>query len=259
MWVALLFAGLFAVVAVSNVVRRGALSWNAAAEAAIAFALWQLFVLARREGRLIEEFDRWLAEHAGTLHDGPAAYEDAQLDLDSSITQFQAQASFLVVTFTVRSRPYVVGHDPLLLPGALYTIYSLVLGWWSFPWGPIKTVAALVVNCSGGKRSRLRDLVAEATRHARSVFRLTPSAADEVRRVLSERGFAPGTAMRVVAVDPTVDDFEIEYDLPINDGRDWQMQSEGLLVLVDKRAVEKWDLHDVLVDFEKGRFTFQRT
>jgi hypothetical protein len=32
-----------------------------------------------------------------------------------------------------------------------YSLVSLVLGWWGFPWGPIYTISSLVTNLGGGK------------------------------------------------------------------------------------------------------------
>jgi hypothetical protein len=32
-----------------------------------------------------------------------------------------------------------------------YSLVSLVLGWWGFPWGPIYTISSLVTNLRGGK------------------------------------------------------------------------------------------------------------
>ncbi len=83
-----------------------------------------------------------------------------------------------------------------------------------------------------------------------------PAAADEMRRVIAERGFAAGTAVRVVPFDPTNGDYQIEYDLPINDGRDWQTETQGLTVLIDKSAVDSMGLVAIQIDFQNGRFTF---
>ena len=32
-----------------------------------------------------------------------------------------------------------------------YTLLSLLLGWWGFPWGPIYTLQAVFTNLGGGK------------------------------------------------------------------------------------------------------------
>jgi len=92
-----------------------------------------------------------------------------------------------------------------------------------------------------------------------NIVRLSKSAADEARRVIAAGGFSPETAVRLVVLEPTVGDYAIEYDLPVNDARDWQIKSEGLTVLVEKSALEKWELSEIVVDFKDGQFTFDRS
>ena len=33
----------------------------------------------------------------------------------------------------------------------VYTLISLLAGWWGIPWGPIYTITSLVTNLRGGK------------------------------------------------------------------------------------------------------------
>jgi hypothetical protein len=249
---------MFAMGALYNIFANGLISGNAAADVLLSSACFWLFSFMKQEQHQIGEFHEWLVRNATALRSGKVPYRTVQLDMDSEVTHFQAAFSFLVVTFTVRSRPYVVGHDDILLNATKYGIYSLLFGWWGLPWGPVKTVAALAVNGSGGRRLRIRDLLADAQGDTRHVVRLTQSAGEEIRRVFSERRFAPGTAVRVVPLDPNVDEYAIEYDLPVNDGRDWQAESQELIVLIDKSDVEKWNLSEIRVGFEAGRFTFER-
>lgn len=258
LWTAVMVGALFAAGAVYNFAANGIVSVNGAVDATLAFACYQLFIFMKREQRRTDDFHRWVIANASVLRSGTGSYGTVQLDRDSEVTQFQGAISLLIVTLTVRSRPYVVGQDPLLLPGMMYTVISLLLGWWGLPWGPVRTIHAIVVNATGGKRQRIGELVLKATENSRNIVRLTRAAADEVRRVIIDRQFAPDTAVRVVPIEPTIGDYEIQYDLPVNDGRDWQMQSEALTVLVNKSDVDDSDLSEIVVDFKDGRFTFDR-
>jgi hypothetical protein len=226
--------------------------------AAGAIALAIVLHLTGSERRSIRDFQDWVSANASALQSGPVTYQDVDLDLDNEVTQFRAIVSFVKFTVTLPSRPYFVGYDSVIMPALGFTLCSVLLGWWGFPWGPFETIAAVYANLTGGDRQRIRELVAVATGHSRTVFRLTPAAAEAARRVIADRGFAPATALRLVPIEPTVGDYAIQYDLPDNDGRDWQSQSEGLLLLVDKRAVEELDLGEIVVDFTNGRFTFER-
>ncbi len=60
--------------------------------------------------------------------------------------------SLVIVTFKRFSDIYFVraeeGHSGRI---ALYTLISLVLGWWGIPWGPIYTIQSIAANFGGGK------------------------------------------------------------------------------------------------------------
>ncbi len=225
--------------------------------AGLALTVLVVSALIMNEQCAIKNFSHWVRENAAALESAPRHFHDVELNLNSVVVQFQVPVSMLVVTLVWRSRPHFAGHESVLAPALKYTLYSLLAGWWGLPWGPIRTLTALLINLRGGTRTQLRDIVADITGPVRSIFQLTPSAAHEVRRIIAERRFAPGTAMRIVPIDPPAGDFKVEYDSPENDGRDWQMQSEGVMILVDKSDVESWGLHDILVDFEDQRFTFR--
>src|SRR5437016_2661082 len=60
--------------------------------------------------------------------------------------------SLLVITFKRSSGVYYLGPgESAVVKGLPFTLISLVLGWWGFPWGPIFTVTSLVTNLGGGK------------------------------------------------------------------------------------------------------------
>lgn len=60
--------------------------------------------------------------------------------------------SILVMTFKRSSDIHFLRPgEGAFLPGLPYTLLSLFLGWWGFPWGFIYTPMALVQNLGGGK------------------------------------------------------------------------------------------------------------
>lgn len=70
---------------------------------------------------------------------------------------YQYCVSVIFITYNRTSNIYFVrpGHTALL-PRIGYSLLSLLLGWWSVPWGPIRTTQALWHNAIGG-----RDLTPE--------------------------------------------------------------------------------------------------
>lgn len=64
---------------------------------------------------------------------------------------FQYCISVLVMTFKRSSDVYFIRPGHRAFPPRIgYSILSLLLGWWGFPWGPIYTVQAFWNNALGG-------------------------------------------------------------------------------------------------------------
>lgn len=60
--------------------------------------------------------------------------------------------SILVVSFRRSSNVFFVRAGESTVIGSLpYTLLSLFLGWWGFPWGPIYTVQTVFKNFRGGR------------------------------------------------------------------------------------------------------------
>lgn len=70
----------------------------------------------------------------------------------AKLVYFEYAFSIVVMTFK-RSSPltFIKKDDNAFLKGLAYTILSLVVGWWGFPWGPIYTIGAVINNCRGGR------------------------------------------------------------------------------------------------------------
>ncbi len=73
---------------------------------------------------------------------------------------YQYCISVVVVSFKRGSDVYFIrAEDNAVTKGLLFTLCSLVLGWWGIPWGPIWTIATIVTNLRGG-----RNVTAEVLR-----------------------------------------------------------------------------------------------
>jgi hypothetical protein len=60
--------------------------------------------------------------------------------------------SFLVITLKRSSDvTFVRAGESAFMAGLPYTMLSLFLGWWGFPWGFIYTPMVLIQNLGGGK------------------------------------------------------------------------------------------------------------
>jgi hypothetical protein len=85
--------------------------------------------------------------------DGMSAMElNAELQKGGKFVVYLYCISILIMTFKRGSNVYFIRDgESAIGRGLLFTLLSLVLGWWGIPWGPIYTVEALVTNFKGGK------------------------------------------------------------------------------------------------------------
>lgn len=96
---------------------------------------------------------QWLLDHENEISDDPIYFNDGPF-FDKTICRETKMRSFKVVT----SAFIITNVDELgmelrsgIWAGLFATAWTLVFGWWGLPWGPVRTIQALVHNCSGGK------------------------------------------------------------------------------------------------------------
>jgi hypothetical protein len=76
----------------------------------------------------------------------------AELQQGGKFVVFQYCISIIILTFKRPSNIYFVkAGESSVGKGLVFSIISLLFGWWGIPWGPIYTVQALVTNFKGGK------------------------------------------------------------------------------------------------------------
>lgn len=74
-----------------------------------------------------------------------------ELQSGARFVVFQYCVSMLVITFKRPSDIYFVRPgESVASIGLVFTLISLLLGWWGIPWGPVYTIQTLAVNFRGG-------------------------------------------------------------------------------------------------------------
>ena len=77
---------------------------------------------------------------------------DLELNKGGKFVIFQYTISILVMTFKRGSDIHFVRYGESAFVKSLpYTLLTLLLGWWGFPWGPIYSIGSLITNFGGGK------------------------------------------------------------------------------------------------------------
>ena len=75
-----------------------------------------------------------------------------QLQQGAKFVLFQYCISLLVVTLTRSSSIYFVkSGESRAGTGLVFSLISLLCGWWGLPWGPIRTIQSVFINFGGGK------------------------------------------------------------------------------------------------------------
>jgi len=191
-----------------------------------------------------------------TIQDGTALFNGVPIHDQTVLTRYERVTGMIFIYRWEYSRYFVHEiEDPGTIPRD-YIIHSLLWGWWSFPWGPVRTLKAVFTDLSGGSRRRVIDLIGDDTAHRDDIVSLTEKAAEAARREMAERGFPPGSAVRVdVHGARRPRRYEVTYDeLPATSGRDWIGRSHGIPVLVFKKDAPR--LKGLVVDFQDGRYRF---
>jgi len=111
--------------------------------------LWILWNFRRRHQTL-----RWLRDHKDEITDEErffrgSPFPDKAISKQTRMRNFKAVTSLIFFT-TIHD----VGGDLRggIFRGFIATAWTLVFGWWAIPWGPIRTIQALVTNLSGGEK-----------------------------------------------------------------------------------------------------------
>lgn len=81
----------------------------------------------------------------------------AHHELDDEISKggkfiiYKYSLSCIVLTVRKTSKIiFVKSTQSRISPGIIYSLISLILGWWGIPWGPIYTISAIYKNFRGG-------------------------------------------------------------------------------------------------------------
>ncbi|MFA4936211.1 MAG: hypothetical protein WC568_10295 [Candidatus Methanoperedens sp.] len=127
----------------------------------IAVVIGIIAIFLQKEKNKSNDFLLWLVNNGANVRNGTARYNGKHITLTTEVTQFQACFSFLILTTKSPSRFFIRGQDNLIAIGLVYTLVTLVFGWWGLPWGPIYTLETLYRNIVGGHKQNIGDMLAK--------------------------------------------------------------------------------------------------
>ncbi len=125
-----------------------------------------------------------------------------ELERGGKVVLFQYCISLVVVTFKRASGPiYIPPGEGTFLKSLPYTLLSLFLGWWGFPWGFIYTPMVIFSNLAGGKdvtEAVIQDLQAARAQAEARARRPEPTPNNSAVTTTAQ---APGQPVRVQWTD----------------------------------------------------------
>lgn len=102
------------------------------------------------------------------IHTG--AHLQQELSAGAKFVTYQYVISILIMTFRRSSNIYFIrAEESRVAKGLLFSLISLLFGWWGIPWGFIYTPMALFTNFGGGKDVTAEVLAALQRERAQAV------------------------------------------------------------------------------------------
>jgi len=75
-----------------------------------------------------------------------------ELQKGARFVVYEYAISILIMTFYRSSSiTFIKADDNAVVKGLGFTLLTFFLGWWGIPWGPIRSVQAMITNFKGGK------------------------------------------------------------------------------------------------------------
>lgn len=156
-------SALFVIGAIGNIFGFwGQRSWPEALFGfSIATLLFYYGLFFRSQIHQARQFNSWLVENRDGLRSGTVLYRDIMVSKDTEVTQYLMVLSLIKVSLPMYSRPFIKSKEDgqAFWTSMMFTLGSLLAGWWEFPWGPINTARAVYLNLRGGKRETIGALL----------------------------------------------------------------------------------------------------
>ncbi|HED35087.1 MAG TPA: hypothetical protein ENJ08_12890 [Gammaproteobacteria bacterium] len=122
------------------------------------FAFWYLGK-SKEERKEPDAFLVQIAENKNNILHGGWDYRGGLITPETVITQYFFTFSLITISFKIPSRFYIVVRDKTSVINFIYSILSLILGWWAIPWGAVYTIQTLMNNSKGGNKIKVSSLV----------------------------------------------------------------------------------------------------
>ncbi|MDF2546334.1 MAG: hypothetical protein K0R93_1232 [Anaerosolibacter sp.] len=126
---------------------------------AFATLIFGIFYFFKKERDYSNDFCIWAMENKECIYDGKAEYNGIRITPDTEIVRCSACISILFFSFKAPSRFLIKDYHHTYLINFVYSITTLLFGWWAFPLGPINTIKVLFNNIRMHERITIEYLI----------------------------------------------------------------------------------------------------
>lgn len=125
----------------------------------ISIFLLCIYIFFRRENKKNDEFLQWIGENQERINSSGIEYASGQvIDRYTELARYYACLSFVIFTIKLPSRYYIKGTASSNIALIIYTLITILLGWWGLPRGPIYTIQVIFKNVAGSYNVEVNKL-----------------------------------------------------------------------------------------------------
>ncbi len=106
-----------------------------------------------------QDFSKWLIDNFESVREGSASYKGQPITVDTYLVQYQTCTSVIFSTLQVTSNLMLPNNNLRDVIKIVFTLNSLLLGWWGLPSGPIWTIQSIVNNISNATRKSVGSII----------------------------------------------------------------------------------------------------
>ncbi|MBX2846907.1 MAG: hypothetical protein KTR16_01195 [Acidiferrobacterales bacterium] len=163
--IAKLFCIFWIVLGSIGILKNGFVEFNKAnltGSLTIIMAFGAFFWFLNTPKKMFQDPKIFLTEIIGNKEEvlkGGWKYHEMIIDEGTELVQYFVAVSFIFGSIKVPTRFYVVDREDTFGMSAMYSLLTLLLGWWGLPWGPVYTIQSLSTNFKGGNLIKVKDLL----------------------------------------------------------------------------------------------------
>lgn len=90
---------------------------------------------------------------------GGVNYQGIFITPNTELIQYKVLVSIIFFSFELSSRVFILKHEPTRLTAGVYSVLTLLLGWWHLPWGPFGTLHTVINNLTNKNKQTVSDLL----------------------------------------------------------------------------------------------------